>query len=167
MLLSMSVSVFAYDFSKNPGLYWLASNSKYTLYLNIKTLKYDPATDSIEFYRTEDCPSEGFFLVTKTRIDYSKNLITGISQTQYFHNNDTKFINRGPSPTEDIIPDTWGETMKNVSAKLVNRDEKLAAYKKEQEQKKAEAEEKAKSERKKEQIKQVAGSVLGGLGGLF
>ena len=167
MILSMSISALAYDFSKNPNLYWLASNSKYTLYLNIKTLKYDPATDTVEFYRTEDCPSEGFFLVTKTKINYSSNLISMPKQIQYFHNDDTKSIDRGAAPTEEIIPDTWGETMKNVSAKLVNRDEKLAEYKKEQEQKKAEAEEKAKSERKKEQIKQVAGSVLGGLGGLF
>ena len=164
----------AYNLTNNPNLYWIDSNSKFTLYINVKTLKYHPETDSVEFYRTEDCPSEGYFLVTKTIINYPKNTIATLTQIKYFHANDSEYIELPGSDIQEIVPGTWGESMRDISAVLAGRKEKLAEYKaqqeeqlKEQEKKKKEAEEKAESEKRRARNNRIAGAVLSGLGGLF
>lgn len=166
-LIVMSSISFAKNINEIKSLYWVTSNQTITCYVDKNGMEYDPATDIATCYVTLNFPAEGRYCTGEYTINYKNNTITNGNWFEYYNDSDNYRALNQPTSTSKIRPSTNGDKIKNAVAGLVGRDEKLAAYKKEQEQKKAEAEEKAKSERKKEQIKQVAGSVLGGLGGLF
>ena len=171
MFLNISV---AQDFSKNPNLYWVTSNSTVTMYINTKSLEYNPSTDTAMFYITSAYPADRCYYVSKVSINYTRNTLCHSNTIKYFYDNDSTYIEIPETKTIEIRPDTLGEAVKNTSASLAGRDAKLAEYKaqqeeqlKEQEKKKKEAEEKAESEKRRERNNRIAGAVLSGLGSLF
>ena len=153
VFMFFNISV-AQDFSKNPNLYWVTSNSTVTMYINTKSLEYNPSTDTAMFYVTSAYPADRCYYVSKVSINYARNTLCHSNTIKYFYDNDSTYIEIPETKTIEIRPDTLGEAVKNTSAK-------------EQEKKKKEAEEKAESEKRRERNNRIAGAVLSGLGGLF
>lgn len=173
VFMFFNISV-AQDFSKNPNLYWVTSNSTITMYINTKSLEYQPSIDTATFYLTSAYPSDKCYYVSKVSINYTRNTIYTSNTIKYFYDNDSTYVDIPGTRTNEIRPDTLGEAVKITSANLVGRDAKLAEYKtqqeeklEEQEEEKKAAEEKAESEKRRERNNRIAGAVLSGLGGLF
>ena len=155
MLFTIANISIAADFSKNPNVQWVTSNSECSVYIDKKGLEYSPLNDTATFYLIENFPAKGTFIVSETNVNFSNNTIHIHDSIEYSSPSKYKEL-RNNFGVEKIRPNTWGESIKNAAATLVNRDEKLAEYQKEQ-----------KDKQKKDKVKKVADSVLGGLGGLF
>ena len=155
-LFMMSTVSFSKNVSEIPSLYWVTSNNTLSIYVDKNGMEYNPANDTAKCYVTVNFLNEDRYCVGEYIINFKNNTLTTRDWIEYKISSDVHYNMNEPERTEKVRPSTNGEKIKNVVASLINRDEKLAEYQKEQ-----------KDKQKKDKVKKVADSVLGGLGGLF
>ena len=155
-LFMLSSISFAKNINEIKSLYWVTSNQTITCYVDRNGIEYDPSTDIATCYVTLNFPAEGRYCTGEYTINYKNNTITNGNWFEYYNDSDNYRALNQPTSTSKIRPSTNGDKIKNAVAGLVGREEKLAEYQKEQTDK-----------QKKDKVKKVADSVLGGLGGLF
>lgn len=159
LLLTSSV-VFAKDFSNDERWYWAYSSSDYTGYVDTKTLKYDPETDTAEIWVRWEFPNKNCTMIYQSKIFYYNGKMSTSNITVYPYGSDIgkTYENPNSSPYTPT-PASGDEKVMEVVAGLVDRDNKLKKLeenkKEAEEQKQKEIEEKAKAEKEtNEQAKQ-------------
>lgn len=168
ILVIITSSVLAASNIDTDRWFWVASNDKETWYIDKQTIEYRPETDSCLLWVLRDVPDMKVIAKVKAQIFYTQNKI---DQKEYiiYEYGSTIPVESGTSNNNsiNIAPDTMGETLKNKSLTLINRDEELAEYKKQQENEAKQAEQERKDEKKEQRNKEIANTAIGIIGGLF
>lgn len=146
--------------------YWVTSNSQTGVYIDKQNIEYDPATDSVNLWVMYYTPTEELTWLEKTQISYTENTMTMFKHYTYTKDSQfpTEVIDR--TVTDEIVPGTFGESIRDVSLTLINRDEQLAEYKKQQDEaskKAVEEQEKQENDQRNEEITRAAIGIIGGL----
>ena len=185
MVFSLWSSI-AFAEEDNSRWFWINSTDTRTAYIDKETITYDPAKDVVDLWEIINIPGEQRYIKINVAIDYKRNMLAEKSTFVYNYNDDTPVQDRNITTAFcPIIPDTIGELLRDRAAELVGRDEKLAEYKKQQqdikeqkekeEQEQAQQREKAIEEQKKaheEAVKKAeqkanVNAAIGILGSLF
>lgn len=169
LLLSLLVSVVSAE--TNPTdenrWYWVRSTDNTGVYIDKQNIEYDPATDSVNLWVMYYTPTEEKSALEKIQIFYTENLIKTYKQYTYKRGNDFPVNVIDRIVTDEIIPGTFGESIKNVSLTLINRDEQLAEYKKQQEEEAKQQEQEQKEQEKEQRNKEITNTAIGIIGSLF
>ena len=116
-----------------------STQSQMKYYVDNTRLEYSPSSDLAKAWIKEEKPNTNAYAILHYQINYKNNTYyEGDVATIYTPGNVQ--TERNPGGNRQIIPDSVGEAIANYVAGAVNRDEKRAAYEKEQEDKKADAE---------------------------
>lgn len=168
MLVMLTTSVFAASNIDTDRWFWVHSNEKETWYIDKQTIEYEPETDSCLLWVLRDIPDMKVTAKVKARIFYTQNKIDQKEYIIYEYGSSVP-VESGVSNnnSSNIAPDTMGEILKNKSLTLINRDEELAEYKKQQEDEAKQAEQERKDEEKEQRNKEIANTAIGIIGSLF
>lgn len=117
-----------------------SAQSNLIFYVDNSSLEYAPASDSSKAWVKEQRMDSSVYALFRYQINYkNKTYYEGAVATVYTPSGIQK--QRNPSSGyQQIMPDTMAERIADYVAANVSRDEKLAAYEKEQNDKKADAE---------------------------
>lgn len=125
MIISLSSTVFATNTNR---WYWISSNRDFSTYVDIRTLSYNADTDTADLYIKRVYPEDNKTVTQHVLINFTTNKI--ISTAYYvFHGDSTNVYENTTSHTENIVPDTLGEVMRDKVNALVGRDAKQAYIK--------------------------------------
>lgn len=167
LLLSLLVSIVSAKPIDENRWYWVTSNSKTGVYIDKQNIEYDPATDSVNLWVMYYTPTEELTWLEKTQISYTENTMTMFKHYTYTKDSQfpTEVIDR--TVTDEIVPGTFGESIRDVSLTLINRDEQLAEYKKQQEEEAKQQEQEQKEQEKEQRNKEITNTAIGIIGSLF
>ena len=186
MIFSLWSSI-AFAEEDNSRWFWISSNEKFSTYVDKQTIKYHPEDDMCDMWIKFDSQPESKYVVEHINLSFKNNIIKVYDYIEYSYDKtnpvtNTLNLNGHAYP---IAPDTVSEDLKQKAAELIGRDEKLAEYKKQQqdikeqkekeEQEQAQQREKAIEEQKKaheEAVKKAerkanVNAAIGILGSLF
>ena len=167
MLVMLTTSVFAASNINTDRWFWAVSNDKETWYIDKTDITYNPETDTCKTWVLRDIPGLKVIAICNVEISYSKNVMYVYDYIMYEYGNTTPIGNGVSNKEEKIFPDSMLEVLKNKSLTLINRDEELAEYKKQQEDEAKQAEQERKDEEKEQRNKEIANTAIGIIGGLF
>lgn len=108
-------------------------------YVDTQSITYSPASDIAKAWLRQNRTDIEEYAVSQFTINFSAWTVKDGDET-YVYNSTGSQTFKNTSAFSPIIPGSVGETVANYVQKKVNRDEKRAAYKKEQKDKKADAE---------------------------
>ena len=152
----------------NSRWFWIGSDSEQSIYIDKQNINYNASDDSCNVWICSIFPAKNQYSMTHFVVHYSNNTISSYEYIIYekgkskpvYHDNSNGITN-------NILPASIGELVKNKSLTLINRDEELAEYKKQQEDKEKQAEQERKDEEKEQRNKEIANTAIGIIGGLF
>lgn len=126
LLISMAYySSYAFQPDTNRW-YWIYSNTENTIYVDLKTLKYDKSTDSANFYLLSTSPADNTFDITSCEIDFRSNTFYLHELYRYSAITHHLILKDAGNVIQHIIPSSGGETIRNVIAGLTGRNETQA-----------------------------------------
>ncbi len=160
-LLVMASSAFASEFNAK-SWYWIGSSSEMTAYVNTDTMKYEPSTDTAEFYVRVTEPAQKYDDVMKATLNFTKKTLTTYDIYRYPFNSSSpqQIYNHD---TGDILPDTLGYALYVKVAPMVDRDAKLEEYKKNKQEDEKKAKHKEDVQTRQTYTAGVVGAVIGNL----
>lgn len=148
--------------------FWVASNSELTTYIDKHNIKYNPDIDSCDLWTLSNIPAKNEYRIVHSVIYYKQNIIKSYDFAIYNSNNPQPISSGNQNGfIEPIIPNSIGEILKEKSLTLINRDEELAEYQKQQEAEAQQAEQERKDKEKEQRNKQIADTAIGIIGSLF
>lgn len=153
--LAVSVSAPALAAGDSPWVKYFY-NEEWVWFYNAEMLEYSPETDTADVWSRAIKPSEKRATLSEAKINFTNKTLTIVNPVYVYTGNYAPTTENWTPATQKIIPGTSGEKLAEVVAKAVNRDEKRAAYLKEQK-------DKENQKKTEETIKKG----LGILGGLF
>lgn len=169
LLLSLLVSVVSAE--TNPidenRWYWVKSNSESAVYIDKKSIEYNASTDSAKFWILYYIPSDNTKFLYKTEMFYAKNIMSTYQGYAYKIGQQDPIAIENKNIDYEIIPGTFGEAIRDVSLTLINRDEQLAEYKKQQEEEAKQQEQEQKEQEKEQRNKEITNTAIGIIGSLF
>lgn len=166
LLLSLLVSVVSANPDENRW-HWVMSTDRIGIYIDKQSIKYDPATDSVNLWAMFYIPSEEKMVIEKKEINYERNVISTHQTHEYKTNKEEPIRSEYVTTSNEIIPGTFGEAIRDVSLTLINRDEQLAEYKKQQEEEAKQQEQEQKEQEKEQRNKEITNTAIGIIGSLF
>lgn len=167
VLVMLTSAAFAASNIDTERWFWTVSNDKETWYIDKTDITYNPETDTCKTWLLRDIPSREIVAICSIEISYTKNEVN-IYDYVIFEYNNTNSIENGVSDTKvKIFPDSMMEVLKNKSLTLINRDEELAEYKKQQEAEAKQVEQEQKDKEKEQRNKEIANTAIGIIGSLF
>ena len=144
--------------------YWVGSNSEETVYVDKKTLDYNPSTDTITAYISWVYPSQNVIAIHKVDLYCSTNKAKFYDGYKYIGNNPNPYQANTNNNIMDVLPETLAEKLMNVVPPLVGRDQKRADYLAAKKKTFEDAEKQKKKEEKEikdQQSLAAIGSILG------
>lgn len=167
LLFSLSCSIVsAFDASNlDPNRwYWISSDNEATVYVDKKTMDYNPAADIVTAYVCEVFPSQDALIIGKVELYCSTNKAKFYDGYKYIGTNPQPYPVNIDNSVTDILPQTISERLMMSVPPLVGRDKKRADYLAAKKKAFDEAEEQKKKEEKKIQDQQnlaTIGSIIG------
>ena len=161
--------VFAEDNNiDNSRWFWIGSDSEQSIYIDKQNIKYDVSNDSCDVWICSIFPKKKQYSMCHFVVHYGNNTISSYEYIIYEKGkSEPVYRNNSNGITNNISPASIGELVKNKTLTLINRDEELAAYKKQQEEEAKQAEQERKDEEKEQRNKEIANTAIGIIGGLF
>lgn len=166
LLLSLLVSIVSANPDENRW-HWVMSTDRMGVYIDKQSLKYDAATDSVNLWVMYYTPTEEKIELEKTEINYERNVISTYQKYEYKDGKEEPAENNYVTTSNEIVPNTFGEAIRDASLTLINRDEQLAEYKKQQEEEAKQQEQEQKEQEKEQRNKEITNTAIGIIGSLF
>lgn len=167
LLLSLLVSIVSANQVDENRWHWVMSTDRMGVYIDKQSIKYDPATDSVNLWVMYYTPTEEKIELEKTEINYERNVISTYQKYEYKNGKEEPAKNNYVTTSNEIVPNTFGEAIRDVSLTLINRDEQLAEYKKQQEEETKQQEQEQKEQEKEQRNKEITNTAIGIIGSLF
>ena len=167
VLAMLTSAAFAASNIDTERWFWTASNDKETWYIDKTDITYNPETDTCKTWLLRDVPAMKVVAICNIEISYSENKIATYDYLIFEYGNTTPLESGISNKREKIFPNTLGEELKNKSLTLINRDEELAEYKKQQEAEAKQVEQEQKDKEKEQRNKEIANTAIGIIGSLF